>query len=43
MEVTFDYKLDGATYRVLIVKKNNHFIIEYTTNPDIYVTTYLLV
>ena len=30
------------TIGVLIVKKNNKYIIEYTTNPDIYVTTYLL-
>ena len=30
------------TIGVLIVKKNNKYIIEYTTNPDIYVTTYML-
>ena len=33
----------NKTIGILIVKKNNNFIIEYTTNPDIYVTTYLLV
>lgn len=30
------------TIGVLIVKKNNKYIIEYTTNSDIYVATYLL-
>ena len=30
------------TIGVLIVKKNNKYIIEYITNSDIYVTTYLL-
>ena len=32
----------NKTIGILIVKKNNHYIIEYTTNPDIYVTTYML-
>ena len=26
----------------LIVKKNNRYVIEYTTSNDIYITTYLL-
>ena len=40
MEVTFDYKLDGATYRVLIVKKNNkNTYIKIKDDLTIYVTT----
>ena len=32
----------NKTIGVLIVKKNNTYVIEYTTNNDIYVTTYML-
>ena len=32
----------NKTIGVLIVKKNNKYFIEYTTNPDIYITTYML-
>ena len=32
----------NKTIGVLIVKKNNKYVIEYTTNPDIYITTYML-
>ena len=32
----------NKTIGVLIVKKNNQYVIEYTTNKDIYVTTYTL-
>lgn len=32
----------NKTIGLLIVKKNNKFVIEYTTNKDIYVTTYKL-
>ncbi len=40
MEVTFDYKLDGSTYRVLIVKKNNkNTYIKIKDDLTIYVTT----
>ena len=40
MEVTFDYKLDGSTYRVLIVKKNNkNNYIKIKDDLTIYVTT----
>lgn len=40
MEVTFDYKLDGVTYRVLIVKKNNkNTYIKIKDDLTIYVTT----
>ena len=30
------------TIGILIVKKNNTYVIEYTTSPDIYITTYVL-
>ena len=30
----------NKTIGILIVKKNNKLVIEYTTNDDIYVTTY---
>ena len=40
MEVTFDYKLDGATYKVLVVKKNNkNTYIKIKDDMTIYVTT----
>ena len=40
MEITFDYKLDGCTYKVLIVKKNNKNIyINIKDDLTIYVTT----
>ena len=32
----------NKTIGVLIVKKNNQYVIEYTTSNDIYVTTYML-
>ena len=32
----------NKTIGVLIVKKKNKYVIEYTTSPDIYVTTYML-
>ena len=32
----------NKTIGVLIVKKNNKYVIEYTTSNDIYVTTYML-
>ena len=32
----------SKTIGILIVKKKNKFVIEYTTNPDVYVTTYML-
>ncbi len=32
----------NKTIGILIVKKKNKFVIEYTTNPDVYVTTYML-
>ena len=32
----------NITIGILIVEKNNTYVIEYTTNPDIYVTTYML-
>ena len=32
----------NKTIGILIVEKNNTYVIEYTTNPDIYVTTYML-
>ena len=34
---------NNKTIGILIVKKKNKFIIEYTTSNDIYVTTYMLV
>ena len=40
MEITFDYKLDGYTYKVLIVKKNNkNTYIKIKDDLTIYVTT----
>jgi len=33
----------NKTIGLLIVKKNNHYVIEYTTSNDIYVTTYRLI
>ena len=33
---------NNKTIGVLIVKKKNKYVIEYTTSPDIYVTTYML-
>ena len=33
---------NNKTIGILIVKKKNRFVIEYTTNNDIYVTTYML-
>ena len=40
MEITFDYKLDGCTYKVLIVKKNNkNTYIKIKDDLTIYVTT----
>jgi len=33
----------NKTIGLLIVKKNNHYVIEYTTNNDIYITTYKLI
>ena len=33
----------NKTIGILIVKKKNKFVIEYTTSNDIYVTTYMLV
>ena len=40
MEVTFDYKLDGEVYKVLIVKKNNkNNYIKIKDDLTIYVTT----
>lgn len=40
MEVTFDYKLDGEVYKVLIVKKNNkNTYIKIKDDLTIYVTT----
>ena len=32
----------SKTIGILIVKKKNKFVIEYTTNPDVYVTTYII-
>ena len=32
----------NKTIGLLIVKKKNKYVIEYTTSPDIYVTTYML-
>ena len=32
----------NKTIGILIVKKKNKYVIEYTTSPDIYVTTYML-
>ena len=32
----------NKTIGILTVKKNNQYVIVYTTNPDIYVTTYML-
>ena len=34
---------NNKTIGILIVKKKNKYIIEYTTSNDIYVTTYMLV
>ena len=34
---------NNKTIGILIVKKKNKFVIEYTTSNDIYVTTYMLV
>ena len=34
---------NNKTIGILIVKKKNKFVIKYTTNTDIYVTTYMLV
>lgn len=40
MEVTFNYKLDGETYNVLVVKKNNkNTYIKIKEDLTIYVTT----
>ena len=40
MEITFDYKLDGYTYKVLVVKKNNkNTYIKIKDDLTIYVTT----
>ena len=40
MEITFDYKLDGCIYKVLIVKKNNkNTYIKIKDDLTIYVTT----
>ena len=40
METTFDYRLDGNTYKVLIVKKNNkNTYIKIKDDLTIYVTT----
>ena len=40
MEVTFDYKLDGNIYKVLVVKKNNkNTYIKIKDDLTIYVTT----
>ena len=33
----------NMTIGILLVKKNNTFVIEYTTSNDIYVTTYELI
>lgn len=30
------------TIGLLVVKKNNRYVIEYTTNNDLYITTYNL-
>ena len=32
----------NKTIGILIVKKKNKYVIEYTTSPDIYITTYML-
>ena len=34
---------NNKTIGILIIKKKNKFVIKYTTNTDIYVTTYMLV
>ena len=40
MEVTFDYRLDGISYKVLVVKKNNkNTYIKIKDDLTIYVTT----
>ena len=40
METTFDYKLDGNVYKVLVVKKNNkNTYIKIKDDLTIYVTT----
>ena len=40
MEVTFDYRLDGISYKVLVVKKNNkNTYIKIKDDMTIYVTT----
>ena len=40
MEVTFDYRLDGISYKVLVVKKNNkNTYIKIKDELTIYVTT----
>ena len=40
MEVTFDYKLDGEKYNVLVVKKSNkNTYIKIKDDMTIYVTT----
>lgn len=40
MEITFDYKLDGIVYKVLVVKKNNkNTYIKIKDDLTIYVTT----
>ena len=40
MEVMFNYKLDGQTYNVLVVKKNNkNTYIKIKDDMTIYVTT----
>ena len=32
----------NKTIGLLVVKKNNKYVIEYTTNKDLYITTYSL-
>jgi len=36
-------KFHNKTVGLLVVKKNNHYVIEYTTSKDIFVTTYKLI
>ena len=36
-------KNHNKTIGILIVKKNNKYVIEYTTSEDVYVTTYELI
>lgn len=33
----------NKTIGLLVVRKNNKYVIQYTTNDDIYVTTYKIV